>query len=195
MVDVVLFHHIQGLTPGMRALAAALAQDGHTVHTPDLYDGHVFDRMDDGFAHMRSLDPTRLHDQVEAVVDALPDRLVFAGVSWGVMQAQRLAQTRPDARGAVFFEACLPLTGEGTFGPWPAGLPVQIHGMDQDEFFALEGDLDAARDLVTAAGPDIAEVFTYSGDGHLFVDSSLPSYDPAAAQLAIGRVRDILNRL
>lgn len=195
MVDVVLFHHIQGLTPGITALAAELARDGHTVHTPDLYDGHVFDRMDDGFAYLRSLDRARLTAQVDAAVDTLPDRLVFAGMSWGVMHAQRLAQTRPHARGAVFFDACLPLTGEGTFGPWPAGLPVQIHGMDQDEFFALEGDLDAARDLVAAAGPDVAEVFTYSGDGHLFADSSLPSYDPAAAELAIGRVRDFLRRL
>jgi hypothetical protein len=28
---------------------------------------------------------------------------------------------------------------------WPTGVPVQIHGMDGDPFFAEEGDLDAAR--------------------------------------------------
>ena len=86
------------------------------------------------------------------------------------MQAQRLAQTRPGAAGALLFESCIPITGEWAFGPWPDGVPVQIHGKDDDEFFAHEGDIDAARELV-ATVPD-AELFTYPGDQHLFADSS-----------------------
>lgn len=195
MVDILLFHHIQGLTPGVTALADALSEDGHVLHTPDLFHEKVFERMEDGFAYMKSLDPRRVREQVDAVVEALPEHLVLAGMSWGVSHAQRLAQSRPGVRGAIFFDACFPVTGEGSFGPWPDGLPVQIHGMDQDEFFAFEGDLDAARELVATAGTDKAEVFTYSGDSHLFADNSLPSYDPAATELALDRIRTFLSRV
>jgi hypothetical protein len=40
------------------------------------------------------------------------ERLVYAGFSFGVLAAQRLAQTRPGARGALLYEACIPITGE-----------------------------------------------------------------------------------
>ena len=194
MTDVVLFHHIQGLTPGVRAFAAELAGDEHTVHTPDLYDGRTFDSIEEGFAYMKSLDADAVQRAVDDAVAALPRPLVFAGISWGVAHAQRLAQTRPGARGALLFEACFPV-GEGGFGPWPQGVPVQVHGMDDDEFFAHEGDLTAARDLVALAGPELGEVFTYSGSRHLFIDSSLPSYHPSAATLAVKRSRTLLNRV
>jgi len=195
VADIILFHHVQGLTPGITAFADALSQDGHVVHTPDLFSGLVFDRMEDGFAYMRSLDAGQVREHVDVVVDALPENLVFAGMSWGVSHAQRLAQTRPGARGALLFDACFPVTGEYSFGPWPDGLRAQIHGMDQDEFFALEGDLDAARELASIAGPDQVEVFTYSGDSHLFADNSLPSYDPVATEVALGRARHFLARV
>ena len=39
MAEVVLFHHLQGLTEGVRAFAGELRAGGHTVHTPDLFDG------------------------------------------------------------------------------------------------------------------------------------------------------------
>ncbi len=120
---------------------------------------------------------------------------MYAGFSFGAGTAQRLAQTRPGARGALLYEACIPVTGDWAFGPWPAGVPVQIHGMDKDPFFGLEGDLDAARELVETAGPDLAELFVYDGDRHLFTDSSLPSYDPDATALVLERSRAFLGRL
>ena len=73
---------------------------------------------------------------------------------------------------------------------------MQIHGMDRDPFFALEGgDLDAARDLVAAVGPELAELFVYPGDRHLFADSSLASYDADAAALVLRRSREFLDRV
>ncbi len=111
----------------------------------------------------------------------------------GVTQAQRLAQTRPGATGALLFESCIPLTGEWAFGPWPDGVPVQIHGMDDDEFFAHEGDIDAARQLVEQV--EDAELFTYPGNAHLFADSSLASYDAEAAALLKERVLAFLARV
>ncbi len=195
MAEIILFHHVQGLTPGVIELGARLAEGGHVVRTPDLFDGRIFDRLEDGFAYMQSLDAESISHQVDESVGELPDDLVYAGISWGVKHAQRLAQTRPGARGALFFEACFPITGEWAFGPWPSALPVQVHGMDQDEFFALEGDLDAARELVASAGTPNAAVFTYSGESHLFTDGSLPSYDEQATQLAVDRARKFLNEL
>lgn len=109
--------------------------------------------------------------------------------------AQRLAQTRAGAQGALLYEACLPITGEWAVGPWPSGVPVQIHGMDPDPFFALEGDLDAAGELVPTVGPELAELFVYPGDRHLFTDSSLPSYAADAAALVRSRSLEFLSRL
>jgi dienelactone hydrolase len=105
------------------------------------------------------------------------------------MPAQLLAQTRGSARGALLLHACLPVAEFG--GSWPDGVPGQVHGMDADPFFADEGDLDAARELV-ATTPG-AELFLYSGDQHLFADSSLPSYDKDAAELLTERVLAFLE--
>jgi len=193
MTDVVLFHHVQGLTDGLRAFAAELAGPEHAVHTPDIYGGRTFDTLEEGFAFLRTLDEAAVAAAADDAVAGLPDGVVVAGVSWGVAHAQRLAQTRPGIGGALLFEACFP-AGEDGFGAWPDGMPFQVHGKDDDAFFAHEGDLAAARELVALVGPERGEVFTYPGGAHLFVDRSLPSYDAAAATLAVQRVRDFLRR-
>ncbi len=195
MADVVLFHHVQGLTDGVRAFAGELRAGGHTVHTPDLFDGERPATIEAGAAHVRAVGDDALVERAARAVSGLPETLVYAGFSWGAATAQQFAQTRPGARGALLYEACLPVTGEWAVGPWPAGVPVQIHGMDQDPFFALEGDIDAARELVGAAGPELAELHVYPGDRHLFTDSSLPSYDAAATALVLRRSREFLDRL
>jgi dienelactone hydrolase len=193
MADVLLFHHIQGLTPGVVAFADELRAAGHTVHTPDLYGGRTFDSIEAGAGYAQGEGAPDLDKLADEAVAELPAALVYAGISSGVMQAQRLAQTRPGATGAVLMEACLPISGDWAIGPWPAGVPVQIHGMDADEFFAGEGDLDAAREIVDQV--DDAELFLYPGDKHLFEDSSLSSYDAAAAALLQKRVLELLARL
>ena len=94
------------------------------------------------------------------------------------MPAQKLAQTRPGAKGALLFSAAFPATEFG--GSWPQSVPFQIHMMESDEW-AVE-DLPAARELVEMV--DGGELFLYPGDRHLFADSSLADYDEqAAAQL------------
>ena len=50
MAHVLFIHHILGRTAGVEAFASDLRSAGHTVHVPDLFDGHVFDDMADGFA-------------------------------------------------------------------------------------------------------------------------------------------------
>jgi dienelactone hydrolase len=194
MADVLLFHHIQGLTKGVVGFADELRAAGHTVHTPDLYDGRTFDSIEAGAAYAQGEGAPDFDAMADEIAAGLPAGLVYAGFSMGVTQAQRLAQTRPGAAGALLFESCIPLTGEWSFGPWPDGVPVQVHGMDADEFFAGEGDLEAARELVETVGPT-AELFLYSGDRHLFADPSLPSYDAEAAGLLNGRVLAFLEQV
>jgi dienelactone hydrolase len=189
MAEVLLFHHAQGRTPGFLAFADDLRRGGHIVHTPDLYDGHTFATLDEGLAYARKVGFENLLERGVRAADELPADLVYAGFSLGVLAAQKLAQTRPGARGALLFESCVPVS---EFGPaWPAGVPVQIHGMAADPFFAGEGDIDAARELVGSA--DDAQLFVYPGDQHLFADSSLPAYDAEAAALLKQRALDFLS--
>jgi len=194
MTEVLLLHHIQGLTPGMSAFADELRAAGHTVHAPDLFGGRTFTTIQEGASFANGEGHPDFTALVDDLVADLPPELVYLGFSFGVMQAQRLAQTRGGAAGAVLVDACVPITGEWAFGPWPDGVPVQIHGMDADEFFAEEGDIDAAREIVDKVGEG-AELFVYSGDQHLFADSSLPSYDAQASRLVVERVLAFLERV
>lgn len=195
MTEVVLFHHVQGLTPGVREFAERLRAGGHTVHTPDLFDGELPATIEEGIATVDRIGEEVLDRRVDEVAARLPEDLVYAGFSWGGAAAQRLAQTRAGARGALLYETCVSLTADWSFGPWPDGVPVQVHGMDEDPFFAHEGDLDAARELVATIGPVLGELFLYPGDRHLFTDSSLPSYDAAATDLVIQRSIEFLDRI
>lgn len=195
MAEVVLFHHVQGLTDGVRAFAAALEKGGHTVHTPDLFDGQRPATIDEGLALVQDIGDEELDKRTAAAIAGLPAALVYGGFSFGGATAQALAQTTPGARGALLYESCVSLTEDWSFGLWPDGLPVQIHGMDHDPYFADEGDLEAAQELVAIVGPQLAELFTYPGDKHLFTDSSLPSYDAEATALVIHRSVEFLDKL
>lgn len=189
MSEVVLYHHVQGLTPGVQAFADELRQAGHTVHTPDLFEGRTFDTIEDGLAFAREAGFGALAARGVAAAEGLPAEVVYAGFSFGVVVAQQLAQTRPGARGALLLYSCLPVSEFGD--AWPDDVPVQVHGKEGDEFF-LE-DLEAARALVDSA--ELAELFLYPGEEHLFADSSLPAYDPAAAALLTERVLAFLDRV
>jgi dienelactone hydrolase len=191
MTDVILFHHAQGLTEGIRDFADQLRAAGHSVTVPDLYEGKTFESIQDGIAYAEETGFGTIIERGETAAEALPAGIVYAGFSLGVLPAQKLAQTRGGAKGALLFESCVPVSEFGS--EWPPGVPVQIHGMDSDAIFAGEGDLDAAKDLVGKATD--AELFLYPGDRHLFADSSLPSYDAAAATLLRQRVLDFLGRV
>ena len=190
MAEVLLFHHALGQTRGFAAFADELRRAGHTVHTPDLFDGRTFTTIEDGMAHAQQLGfPDEIIRRGERAADELPSELVYAGFSLGVLPAQKLAQTRPGARGALLFYSCVPMSVFGS--SWPQDVPMQIHAMDADPIFVDEGDLDAAREIVEAT--DQAELFLYPGDQHYFADSSLPSYDADAAALLTRRVLDFLH--
>ncbi|WP_411081027.1 dienelactone hydrolase family protein [Streptomyces sp. cmx-18-6] len=190
MAEVLVFHHGHGLTAGVREFAERLRRAGHTVHVPDLYEGQVFGTLEEGIGYAERAGFDTITARGVAAAEGLPAKLVHIGFSLGVLPAQKLAQTRPGAQGALLIEACVPAS---EFGGWPRELPVQIHGMDADPFFSGEGDVDAARAIVGTATD--AELFLYPGDRHLFTDSSLASYDEQAAAQVSHRVLGFLDRI
>jgi dienelactone hydrolase len=185
MAEVLLFHHVHGLTDGCLAFAEELRAAGHVVHAPDLYDGKTFAELDEGMAYAREVGFDTIVERGRLAADSLPTELVYGGFSLGAVPAQMLAQTRPGASGALLFHAAIPTSEFG--GPWPQGVPLQIHTMEDDEL----GDVDVAHELV--AEVEGAELFLYPGDRHLFTDRSLPDYDEGAARLVTERVLSFLE--
>jgi dienelactone hydrolase len=189
MAEVLLFHHVQGLTPGVLAFADELRRAGHVVHTPDLFDGRTFDRLEEGAAYAEQVGFAELIERGVRAAAELPEALVYGGFSLGVLPAQRLAQTRAGARGALLFHSCVPTSVFSS--SWPDDVPVQIHAKEADPFFVEDGDADAANELL--ASTELAELFLYPGDEHLFADASLSSYDEEAAALLLERVQRFLD--
>lgn len=187
MTEIVLYHHALGQTVGFLAFAESLRAAGHTVHTPDLYDGRTFATLEEGVAHAESVGFNSLIARGEAAAANLPGTVVYGGFSLGVLPAEKLALTRPGARGALFFHGAAPL--DSFDAPWPAGVPLQIHTMEEDGW----GDVDVAREL--AATIEGAELFLYPGQRHLFADSSFADYDERAAALLRERVLAFLARV
>jgi dienelactone hydrolase len=185
MAELLLFHHAQGLTAGVLAFADELRGSGHVVHAPDLYDGKTFTELADGVGYAEQVGFDTIIERGRLAADGLPDHIVYAGFSLGVMPAQMLAQARPGARGALLFHGCVPISEFGR--PWPQGTPLQIHTMDADEW----GDLDVAHQLAETI--ERAELFLYPGDRHLFADESLRDYDESAATLLKRRVLSFLD--
>ena len=180
MAEIVVFHHAQGQTAGFLEFTDELRAAGHTVHAPDLYEGKTFAVLNDGVADAEAIGFGAIIERGEQAVADLPSELVYAGFSLGVLPAQKLAQTRAGAVGALLFHASIPLSEFG--GTWPAGVPLQMHVMEDDGW----GDVDVARELArTVEG---AELHLYPGSGHLFADSSLADHDPHAAALLMERV-------
>jgi dienelactone hydrolase len=187
MATVLPFHHALGLTPGCLAFADDLRSTGHVVHAPDLYEGRTFTDLNEGVAHAERVGFEVLTERGVAAADPLPFDLVYAGFSLGAMPAQRLAMTRPGARGALLVHSSAPLKYFG--GVWPNGLPLQIHTMEEDSW----GDVDVAREIAqTVPG---AELFLYPGDRHLFTDRGLADYDDKAAALVWQRVLRFLSAI
>lgn len=187
MAEILLFHHAHGQTEGFLAFADELRAAGHVVHTPDLYEGRTFADLDDGVAFAREVGFDTIAERGRLAAEGLPNELVYAGFSLGVLPAQMLAQTRPGAKGALLFSAAFPASEFGD--AWPSGVPLQIHMMESDAW--AEEDLPAARRLTEST--EGAELFLYPGDRHLFADRSLPDYDESAATLLKRRVLGFLQ--
>jgi len=187
VTHVILFHHAQGLTEGVAEFAQRLRDAGHDVVVPDLYDGRTFDTIDSGVAHAEKTGFDTIIERGEQAADAMPPNTVYAGFSLGTLPAQKLAQTRQGALGALLFHGGVPAAMFGS--DWPATAALQMHVSAEDEWI----ELLEVEELAENAGA--AELFIYPGRAHLVADSSLSEYDEEIAELILERAIGFLDRL
>lgn len=187
MTRVILFHHAQGLTEGVQEFAQRLRDAGHEVITPDLYEGRTFDTLDAGVANAEAIGFETIIERGIAAAEGLPSNSVYAGFSLGTLPAQKLAQSRAGALGALLYHGGLPAATLGS--DWPATVALQVHVTAEDEWV----DLLEVEELAEDAGH--AELFIYPGSAHLVADPSLAEYDEEIAELILERSLRFLDRL
>jgi dienelactone hydrolase len=195
MAEVVMFHSVLGLRPGVLDAAERLRTAGHTVHTPDLFDGEIFDNLDDGMGKEEALGFREIVGRTEVAVAGLPAGLIFAGFSMGVVYAERLAASRQGALGAVLMHGAVPVDGlTEYFGieRWPEGVPVQVHYAVDDPWVEAEQEVVPLGDAVRGAGAEF-EQYVYPGSGHLFADPDFFEYDRASSKAMWERVVAFLD--
>ncbi|MGP7995838.1 MAG: dienelactone hydrolase family protein [Streptosporangiaceae bacterium] len=194
MSDIVLFHSVLGLRAGVLEAADRLRAAGHTVHTPDYYDGRTFDEYPPAFAWLESIGGIPdVIARCSAAAGDLPQNLVYAGFSLGGVPAELLAATRAGAQGLILLHAAIPLDGFDVPG-WPPAVPVQVHFATGDPY-RDKAELDSFAASVRASGAPY-EQFDYPGRGHLFTDRTLPAeYDEQSADLLFSRVLAFLDRI
>ncbi len=188
MTEVIVFHHAQGLTDGVRAFADEIRRAGHRVTVPDLYAGATFASVEEGVAHAKSIGFGEIRARGETAAANLPPGVVYAGFSLGALPAQKLAQTRTGALGAILYHGVVPIE---EFTPsWPSGVALQMHFTQNDPW--SEEDIPVAQNLAdTVPG---GELYLYPGTGHLITDSSLKEYDAGATALILERTLRFLER-
>ena len=197
MAEVVVFHSVLGLRPGVLGAAERLRAGGHTVHTPDLFDGEVFDSIDDGMRKEETLGSREIARRTEEAVAGLSAGLVFAGFSMGVAYAEWLAASRPGALGAVLMHGAVPVEALIEYFDverWPEGVPVQVHYAADDPWVEAEQEVVPLGDAVRGAGAEF-EDYVYPGPGHLFADPDFFEYDRASSEAMWERVIAFLDRI
>jgi dienelactone hydrolase len=197
MAEVILFHSVLGLRPGVISAAERLRAAGHTLHTPDYFDGEVFDDLDEGMRKEDALGYQEIARRAREYVAGLPDGVVFAGFSLGAVHAEVLAASRPGALGAVLMHGAVPVEALGEFfgiDRWPEGVPVQVHYAADDPWVEAEEEVVPLGEALRGAGAAF-EAYTYPGSGHLFADPDLPEYDRASSEAMWERVLAFLDRI
>lgn len=185
MAIILLLHSALGRRPGVVQLSERLAAHGHEVVTPDFYEGHVFDDESAGVAFRDEVGARALYERVIRLTEDLPDHAALMGLSLGAAFAQKLAETRPRARGvALLHHAGRPR------GAWP-GQPVQVHRRARDPWIE-PADVAYLGEVVRASGAAFEDLVT-PGAGHLFTDPGQPEYDEPATSRAVEAVDRMLR--
>lgn len=182
MSTIILFHSALGLRLAVKDFADILRSDGHIVHTPDLFDGEVFDTLEEGIAKRDALGIPELIGRAYGAVAKLPEDVFYAGFSMGAASAQMLAGTRPGAKGCVLMHAALPLEMM-RIEAWPKSVPVQFHACIEDPW--VEADV---VETLKSQIPEFSE-YWYEGDQHLFGDAQSVDYVEHHAEAMLELVR------
>jgi dienelactone hydrolase len=188
--EAVVFHSAYGLRPAVIEFADKLRAAGHTVHTPDLYDGEVFSDRNDAIRKIQEVGFDGLLERAAAAVEKLPGELVYAGFSNGGACAELQAATRPRARGAILIHAPLMVRDLG-WTVWPSNVPVQVHFADKDPI-KNQAVIDGLGVKVRQSGSNF-EQFDYDAPGHPFADPAFPAYNANAAELMTKRLQEFLG--
>jgi dienelactone hydrolase len=191
VAHIVLFHSALGLRPGVHHFAEELRQAGHTVATPDLYGGEVFDNYETGNGKWFAIGIPALLQLAQAACAELDNALVFAGFSNGAAVAEFLAATLPKAEGALLMHGALPLEVL-QIPAWSAKVPVQLHYNAQDPFRNPANDTALEKQVKASGAP--FEEFLYDGNTHLFTDLDLPDYNEASSELLMERALKFLGK-
>ncbi|GAA1968575.1 dienelactone hydrolase family protein [Kitasatospora viridis] len=179
MAQILLLHSIYGLRPAVHTAAERLRAAGHQVEVPDLYDGKVFDDIEEAAAHREEIgSDDLLRRAVSAAAPLLTGdtRLVYAGFSLGGALAQNLALADEKALGLLLLHGTSDLREDAKV----EDLPVQLHLAEPDPF-ETDDWLNSWYLRMRAAGADV-EMHRYRGAGHLYTDPELPDYDEEAAE-------------
>lgn len=171
MVNVVVFHHVMGLTDAVARMAEQLGSVGHNVVVPDLFDGKRFSSIEEGVSHVDDLGMQAVIDTGVASVADLDGPLVVVGFSLGVLPAQQLAQTDARVVGAALCFSAVP--PDMLADSWPETVALQIHLVENDPW--ADEDRPAAEELAAQAG---IEITVHPGSGHLVFEPNLADYDP-----------------
>ncbi len=190
MAHVVLFHSALGLRPGVQHFARELQKAGHSVTTPDLYDGETFEDYKAGNGKWFAIGIPAILQRAQASAQELKDDIVFAGFSNGAAVAEFLAATHPQAKGALLMHGAMP-PQMLQIAAWPATAPVQLHYGNKDPFRNPENDTGLQK-AVEASGATFTE-FLYDTNGHLFTDPDLSEYNETLAKQLMERVLDFVN--
>jgi dienelactone hydrolase len=189
--EVVVFHSAYGLRPAVLEWAEQLRRAGHTVHTPDLYDGEVFSDRMDAVRKIQELGFEGMLARAQSAVSELRDDLFYAGFSNGGAAAELIAAARPGARGAILIHAPLPIRDLG-WERWPSSVPVQVHFADKDPL-RNQAVIDTLAQKVRTSGAAFQQ-YDYSAPGHLFADPGMPAYNAEAAALMLERALEFLEQ-
>jgi dienelactone hydrolase len=197
MAEVVLFHSVLGLRSGVITAADRLRAARHTVHAPDLFDGEVFDDLDDGIRKEEELGYQEIARRAKEAITGLPEGLVFGGFSMGIAHAEVLAASTPGTLGVVLMHGAVPVEAlREYFGieRWPEGVPVQVHYAEGDRWVEVEEEVAPLGVAAREAGAAFEE-YAYPGSGHLFADPDLPEYDCTSSEKMWERVLAFLERI
>ena len=186
MPDVILFHSVLGLRPGVLALAERLTFAGHPTVAPDLYGGATADDVDEGFAISRRIGQAEVMRRAREAARRLAPDAVLAGISMGAGVAGELWAERPAAQGVLFLSGLGPIPS-----PRPSAAPVELHVARPDPFDTEE----VVAEWAAGADAQPLEVFRYDGVGHNFLDEGGPDWDEQATIACEARLIAFLNTL
>jgi len=193
---VIVVHEWWGLNAQIRRTARQLARQGYVAIVPDLYHGQVAGDAEGAHVLMRGLEDERVLGDLDAAMAWLAGQPRVQGAPVGVMgfcmggrYAEMMALHSSRVAAVVMFYGS-PITDEGEVDR--LGAPLMGHFGAEDRGITAER-VSRLETALKRAGKD-AQIFTYAGAGHAFMNDERDSYHPDAAKQAWARTLAFLQQ-